>query len=276
MNRCTSEFLLALLVLCLSASFVAGGDVVLEDTGFAVRLEAGMIGFPLFGGAATVQAAFGNDLAVAFLRAELPMLPLFDVAFTGAAVLPRDGLTASIGVVRDPAMSWTGVTFTAEASPPGWLLYENRLVLIGGLHAGATARSSLRGTAVPAEVVLSPYLSSVLGLGKAIATSTLASDLRMTSGSTSVTSHVSVSLQWQTATLAAVAEFAGPLKELAGVSLSLELHEIGLTVAGAAIPTGSSALYEIRASLAFGTVSLLRHVADEGGSICAGGTCYGP
>jgi hypothetical protein len=68
--------------------------------------------------------------------------------------------------------------------------------------------------------------------------------------------------------------FSGLFRAFTSLVLAIHAPEMGLTVSGTIVPTGSGLAYRIATSLSWGTSDLLPTREGDTGKICTGDVCF--
>jgi hypothetical protein len=239
---------------------------------FAVRIGGGAAGVLVYSGHAKLEGALGYGDTSLTGYVGLPFLPQLDSVLGGELILSREWLSASLALDYDTALRKSTVSFTGNASPPSWpiLADADAPVLFCGITATSTVTSRSQGN----EIVLSPYLLGLLSVWEMGVSSNLGLDVHVAAETVYLVSDVVISISMPRATLTTTAEFKGGFEEPTALRISLELQELGLTVAGAILPSNSGYTYELSASCLFGDTDLLSRSPGTNGLICIGDTCY--
>ncbi len=273
-SRFAGILITVLAILWLAGSTVLPAEPVEDCVDFALRLRAGFYGFTILSGDLKLEGAIGVCDVSLTAWAEMKPLPSIPPTLGGELKLTRDWLSLSMSASQNE--SQIELSLKGRAAPSAWLLYDGMPTLIGGITA--TAETELLESNARNEITLSPFLSGVIPIGKAVVSPSIGFDVGVNSedqvlsvSGSRFTSTVNVG----TVLIANTVQFIGAFDAFSSLAVAINVPDCGLTVSGSFIPTDAGdLLYRVSVSYEWGNASLLPVLTDRPGTICTGDVCF--
>ena len=263
----------------LAILWVAGSTVVLAESAddcidFAFRSSGGFNGFTILSGDLKLEGAIGVcDVSLA-AWAEMKALPSITPTLGGELKLSKEWLSLSMSASQNE--SQMELSLKGQAAPSAWLLYEGVPTLIGGV--ATIAETGLLERAGRCEITLSPFLTGVIPVGKAVVSPSIGLDVRVDSENQALSvsgSRVTSTVNVGTVLIANTVQFTGTFDAFSSLVVSINVPDCGLTVFGSLIPNGSGGfVYRASASYEWGNASLLPVLTGKPGPTCTGDVCF--